>query len=402
MSRDWKWIKNGHVTSTPGFVASGIPAGIKAGKKDMGLLVSLREAVAAGTFTTNTVKAGPVRVSMEHLRSPSARAVIFNSGNANCCNGLGGIRDAKDMTELSAKALKVRTRQVFVCSTGRIGVPLPMAKVRRGIAKSVEKLSVDGGKALAKAMMTTDTFSKECALNFLCNGRTVTIGGAAKGAGMIHPNMATMLSFITTDAVIDKKTLQLVTNQAVDESFNRISVDGDTSTNDTVLVMANGLAGNPPIKTGDSCYDVFRLALREVMRFLARQIVEDGEGITKVVEVRIQGASTQNDAKRAAEAIARSPLVKSSWCGNDPNWGRLMGALGYSGSKVREELVDIHYNGLCAVQGGQASRTPFSRIRKVVRQRHYTITIDLHLGPGEYVLLVNDLTERYVTLNKGE
>lgn len=398
-----KWIKDGGVTSAQGFVAAGVSAGIKpSGKKDMALLVSAVKAQAAGTFTTNQVKAAPVKLSMQNIKKGVARAVILNSGNANACTGLKGIQDAKTMVAETASRLGCPKNQVLVCSTGRIGVPLPIARMKSGIAKLVENLSGNGGRAAAKAIMTSDTVQKECAVSLQIEGRTVVVGGMAKGAGMIHPNMATMLGCITTDAAVDSKFLGKLTAEVVEKTFNRISVDGDTSTNDTVLVLSNGMAGNSPIDKNHPDAGKLEQALMLVMKKLARMIIEDGEGITKVVELTVQGARSNMDARKAAEAISRSPLVKSSWCGNDPNWGRLMDVLGYSDAFIREETVDIYYNGLIAVKGGLVSSTPMSRLRKVVKNRSFTITIDLHLGKGSYSLLVNDLTEAYVTFNKGE
>jgi len=403
MSIDWVWIKNGSVTSPMGFRAGGIPCGIKkTNARDMALLFSDCEAEVGATFTTNLIKAAPVKLSMQHVRGGPVRGVILNSGNANACTGLQGITDAKEMAELTAELMGVKRREILVCSTGRIGVPLPMEAVRKGIRKVVKKINHVSGPVAAKAIMTSDTVSKTCALALQLNGRRVVIGAMCKGAGMIHPNMATMLACITTDAAIERETLQRLTYEAVEASFNRISVDGDTSTNDTVLVLANGLAGNAPLATGHRDLGKFQNALKWVMQKLARMIVEDGEGISHVVEVIVQGAASSADARRISEAISRSPLVKSSWCGGDPNWGRLMGAMGYSGAKVREELVDIYYNGLIAVKGGLVSPTPRSKLAKIVAKRSYTITLDLHLGKGDYRLLVNDLTEKYVTLNKGE
>jgi glutamate N-acetyltransferase / amino-acid N-acetyltransferase len=400
---DYQWLDKGSVTSAQGFVAAGVAAGIKpSGKKDMALLVSAVKAELGATFTMNQVKAAPVRLSMEHAKKGAVRAVILNAGNANACTGIRGIHDAKAMTQEVARQMGFKRQEVLVCSTGRIGVPLPLAKVTRGVGKLVKKLSKEGGKSAAKAIMTSDTYAKECAATLEIGGKTVTIGGMAKGAGMIHPNMATMLSCITTDAAIERKTLIKLTAECVEKTFNRISVDGDTSTNDTVFVMANGMAGNSPLTRNHAELFKFEAVLTEVMRKLARLIIEDGEGISKVVELTIQGAKNDLDAKRAAESIARSPLVKSSWAGNDPNWGRLMDALGYSAAVVKEEMIDIYYNGLIGVKGGLASATPLARLRKEVRNRNFSITIDLHQGKGCYSLLVNDLTEEYVTLNKGE
>ncbi|NJK92349.1 MAG: bifunctional glutamate N-acetyltransferase/amino-acid acetyltransferase ArgJ [Blastochloris sp.] len=403
MMTDYQWIERGGVTTAQGYAAGAVAAGIKtSGKKDMALVVSATKASLGATFTTNQVKAAPVKLSMEHAKKGEVRAVILNAGNANACTGLRGINDAKSMVQEVATKLGCKRHEVLVCSTGRIGIPLPMAKVKRGIGKLFNKLAVSGGKTAAKAIMTSDTYPKECAASLQIDGKTVVIGGMAKGAGMIHPNMATMLACITTDAAIEKKLLVKLTGECVERSFNRISVDGDTSTNDTVIVLSNGAAGHPVMEKNHPELAKFEAVLTEVMRKLARMIIEDGEGITKVVELTIQGARNNLDAKRAAESIARSPLVKSSWCGNDPNWGRLMDAIGYSAAQVKEEMIDIYYNGLIGVKGGLASSTPMSRLRKEVRNRNFSITIDLHQGKGCYSLLVNDLTEEYVTLNKGE
>jgi glutamate N-acetyltransferase/amino-acid N-acetyltransferase len=400
---DTNWIKNGSVTSPRGFSAAGAAVGIKpGGKKDMALVTSEKDCVAAGVFTTNKVKAAPVKVSMQHLRGGKVRAVVINSGNANACTGVRGIQDASRMAMETAKQIGCIKNRVMVCSTGRIGVPLPLRKILKGIGKLAAKLAPGDGRVAAKAIMTSDTYPKSCAVQIEIDRKRVVIGGMAKGAGMIHPNMATMLSIITTDAAIDRHTLQECLVEAVNQSFNRISVDGDTSTNDTVIVMAGAAAQNRLLQRGHPELEVFQKALNAVTRKLARDIIEDGEGITRVVELVVQGASSAHHAKMIGEAIARSPLVKSSWAGGDPNWGRLMDVIGYSGARMREELVDIYYGGLLAVKGGLASKTPLARLKKIVRNRHYRITIDLHLGKGSYEMLVNDLTEMYVTLNKGE
>ena len=398
-----KWINQGGVTSARGFKAAGVAAGIKSGsKKDMALVMSECEALVGATFTSNQVKAAPVKLSMQHAKKGKVRAVVFNSGNANACTGLRGIRDAQATAATTAEKLNIRKSEVLVCSTGRIGVPLPLAKIKRGVGKLARKLTSNRGKVAAKAIITTDTYVKECAVKVEIDGREIIIGGMAKGAGMIHPDMATMLCCITTDAALDLPTLRRATSDAVEQSFNRISVDGDTSTNDTVFVLSNGMAMSGTLTRSHADFAKFQAALNRVMSHLARLIIEDGEGITKVVELTVKGAASNADAKRVAEAIARSPLVKTSWCGNDPNWGRLMDVIGYSGSKVREDMVDIYYNGIAAAKGGLASNTPMSRLRKEVRRSSFAITIDLHLGLGSYWLLINDLTELYVTLNKGE
>jgi glutamate N-acetyltransferase/amino-acid N-acetyltransferase len=400
---DAKTIKGGGVTSAAGFRASGVACGIKPrDEKDVALILSDAPAEAAATFTTNLVKAAPVKVSMKNMRSGRLRGVIINSGCANACTGVGGIADAKAMVELIAKETHSKPREWLVCSTGRIGNRLPMPKIRKGIEKAVAKLGPQNGVEAAKAIMTTDTRRKEYAMRFKVDGRKVTIGGMAKGAGMIHPNMATMLAFVTTDASIDRATLKACVDDAVEHSFNRISVDGDTSTNDTVIVLANGMSGTNPIKSYHPQFGLFKKTLTHVMRKLARMIVEDGEGITRVVDVVVKGAASQQDAKLAALAIAKSELIKTSWTGGDPNWGRIMAALGYSGARVREEMVEIFYDGFLAVAGGQPSKTPLVKLRKVVRQAKFTITIQLHSGMGEYSILTTDLTEEYVRINKGE
>jgi glutamate N-acetyltransferase/amino-acid N-acetyltransferase len=402
-SMEAKMIKGGGVTSAEGFQAAGVACGIKPrGEKDMALVVSDVPAEAAATFTTNVVKAAPVKVSMRHLRNGKMRGVLINSGCANACTGVGGIADAKEMVERVAKELETKPREWLVCSTGRIGNRLPMAQVRKGIEKAAAKLGAENGAEAAKAIMTTDTRRKEFAMRFKVDGRKVTIGGMAKGAGMIHPNMATMLCVITTDASIDRAALKACVEDAVEHSFNRISVDGDTSTNDTVIVLANGLSGTNLLKSYHPQFDLFKKTLTHVMRKLARMIVEDGEGISRVVDVMVKGAANAQEAKLAALAVAKSELIKTSWTGGDPNWGRIMAALGYSGARVREEMVEIYYDGLLAVVNGQPSKTPLAKLRKLVRRPKFTITIHLHSGMGEYSILTTDLTEEYVRINKGE
>ena len=398
-----KIIKGGGVTSAQGFQAAGVACGIKPrGEKDMALVVSDVPAEAAATFTTNLVKAAPVKVSMRHMRNGKMRGVVINSGCANACTGVGGIADAKAMVEHVAVELESKPREWLVCSTGRIGNRLPMTQVRRGIEKAAAKLGPENGVEAAKAIMTTDTRRKEFAMRFKVDGRKVTIGGMAKGAGMIHPNMATMLCIITTDASIDRPALKACVEEAVENSFNRISVDGDTSTNDTVIVLANGVSGTNLLKSYHPQFGLFKKTLTHVMRKLARMIVEDGEGITLVVDVVIKGAANAQEAKLAALAVAKSELIKTSWTGGDPNWGRIMAALGYSGARVREEMVEIYYDGLLAVVNGQPSKTPVAKLCKLVRKPKFTITIHLHSGMGEYSILTTDLTEEYVRINKGE
>ncbi len=396
---------SGGVTAPLGFLAGSAYCGIKptnVDRPDIALIYSPQPTVAAGTFTTNRVKAAPVRISAANLRGADVRAIVVNSGNANACTGVGGIETAKRMTHAAATALGLKQRQVMVCSTGRIGVPLPIEKMEATLATIPKVLSATGSQAAAEAIMTSDTFAKSIAVEFLIGGKPVRIGGIAKGAGMIDPNMATMLCFVTTDAAIGKEDLQNALSVSVEQSFNRITIDGDMSTNDTVLMLANGLAGNEPLKISSADYGIFQRALDHITGTLARLIVEDGEGVTKFVEVHVNGASSFTDARRAAEAVAKSTLTKCAWFGGDPNWGRIMDAIGYSGAKVREELTDIYYDGVIAVKGGMASGTPFSKLQEIVANKRFTITIDLHLGSAEYTVYTTDLSTDYVTLNMGE
>ena len=385
----------GSVTAPKGFRAAGVAAGIKFnGKKDVALIVSDTPATAAATFTTNQVKAAPVKLSMAHVKSGKACAIVANSGNANACTSDGPIH-ARAMACAVARRLGCAENHVLVCSTGRIGVNLPIVKVEGGIKQCLGSLARQGGAAAAQAIMTTDTFPKEVAVQFKAGGKTCRIGGIAKGAGMIQPNMATMLSFITTDAAMPRAVLQRELTHAVNQSFNRITVDGDTSTNDTVIVLANGVAGKPPLAK-------FQAALDFVCLELAKMIVRDGEGVSKFVTINICGAATERDAEIAARAVANSVLVKTSWCGGDPNWGRILDALGYSRARINADLVDIAYEGLPAVRGGMPARTPLAKLKKIVAQPTFSIDIHLHLGRGHCTMHTCDLTEKYVELNKGE
>lgn len=396
----------GGVTATPGFLAAAVHCGIKPEnlkRADLALLCSDSPTVPAATFTTNKIKAAPVKVSAAHMRSADLRAVVLNSGNANACTGLEGIEHAKRMARATGWALNLRERQVLVCSTGRIGVPLPIERIEEGIARAAAVLSAGGGKAAARAIMTSDTFPKEVAFKeTLGDGRGYTVGGMAKGAGMINPNMATMLCVLTTDAPLARKDLQRALTIAVEQSFNRITVDGDMSTNDTVILLSNGRAGGKPLVQGTAAFDQFQATLNHATRHLARMIVEDGEGVSRFVEVYVSGAATFQDARKAAEAVAKSSLVKCAWYGGDPNWGRILDALGYSGCALREEMIDVYYNGLIAVKGGVASRTPLDKLQEVVRQKKFTVHVHLGLGASEYVVYTTDLTPEYVRLNKGE
>jgi glutamate N-acetyltransferase/amino-acid N-acetyltransferase len=395
----------GGVTAPRGFRAAAVRCGIKEGvseKCDLGLIISDYPAVAAATFTSNKIKAAPVRVSAAHLRAGDTRAIIANSGNANACTGIAGIQNAKKMAQAVARQMGLKDRQVLVCSTGRIGRHLPIEKIEEAMPDLVAGLSANGSEDAAKAIMTSDTFHKEIAVELPLHGKSVRIGGIAKGAGMINPNMATMLCLLTTDAPISKRDLQKITSDSVEQSFNCITIDGDMSTNDTAICLANGQAGIAPIEQDKEEYGRFTDGLNFVTRQLARMIVEDGEGVTKFVEVHVKGAATYQDARKAAEAVANSMLVKCAWFGEDPNWGRIMGAVGYSSAKVREEMIDIFFNGAIAVQHGMASSTPQETLTEVLRNKKFTVTIDLHLGSAEYKVFTTDLTPEYVKFNMGE
>ena len=383
-----------------GFRAAGEAVGLKrSGRRDMALLVSDQPATLAGVFTTNQVQSATVKLDRERLRGGVARAVIINSGNANACNGPQGLRDADRMTELTGLLLGVPKKQVLVCSTGRIGIAMPMQIVEAGIGKVVAELSPRGGKNAATAIMTTDTKIKHATVSLTIDGRAVTLTGLAKGSGMIEPNMATMLAFLLTDAAVERKALQAALKAAADQSFNRVSVDGDRSTNDTTLLLANGVAGNRPLKPGHPDWSMFCDALNTLALNLAVKMARDGEGATKLVTVRVLGARNDADADLAARAVANSLLVKTSWVGDYPNWGRIMDSIGYSRAKVVEERVAIDYDELPAVRNGVFAGTPLKKLEKIQHQKEFTLTINLNLGRGAAVIYTCDCTEEYVRIN---
>ncbi len=383
-----------------GFKAAGIAAGLKKGNaRDMALIVSDVPAVMAGVFTTNQVKAASVKLCQKRLRGRQGRAIIVNSGNANACNGPQGILDAERMAQLTAELIGADEKMVYVCSTGRIGIRLPLDIIEAGIRKAVPHLARDGGNVASEAIMTTDTRPKRCTVRMLVDKKAVTVTGMVKGAGMIEPNMATMLCFIMTDADVQAEDLQACLSEAVKKSFNRITVDGDQSTNDTVLFMANGKAENRPLKSGHPDWAAFCNAVETITLNLALKIAGDGEGATKLVTVKVHGAKSDADADAAARAVANSLLVKTSWAGNYPNWGRIMDALGYSSAKVDESRVDIRYDDLTAARGGVYAGTPIEDLEKVQRQKMFTIDIDLNLGRHEAIVYTCDCTEEYVRIN---
>lgn len=391
----------GGVTSPNGFKAAGVHCGVKASRKDLALLVSDRLATAAAVFTTNAIKAAPVIVSQEKIQSGSAQAVIVNSGNANACTGSPGIADAREMAALAAAELGVSDEFVLVASTGLIGVPLPMAAIRGGVPSAVRALDSRGGNDAAEAILTTDAYAKTAAAQVELAGALVTIGGMAKGAGMIHPNMATMLCFLTTDAAVPPHTLRRALHSAADRSFNAISVDGDTSTNDTIICLANGLAGNAPLLEDDQEYERFQTALTAVATALAYMVVRDGEGASKVARLVIRGARTAADAKRAATAVMTSPLVKTALYGGEPNWGRILAAVGRSGAEVDAGAVEVWIGGYQAVRHGTAASADLSAAATAMREPEVEIAVDLHLGDGAFTGWFSDLTEGYVKVNAG-
>jgi glutamate N-acetyltransferase/amino-acid N-acetyltransferase len=400
----YKEIKGG-ICAPKGFLASATACGVKNGeitRDDITLIYSEHPCTTAGTFTTNRVKAAPVKVTQAHLRAKPLRAIIANSGNANACTGITGLNDARAMAKGAAKALGITQREVAVCSTGVIGLALPMERIEGTYETLAKSLSRKGGDAAARAIMTSDTCKKEIAVTVEIDDHKFRIGACAKGAGMICPSMATMLCFVTTDANISATSLQKCTNDAVETSFNRISIDGDMSTNDTVLVLANGAAEGPRIARGSKAERLFRDALQCVLLKIAKAIVRDGERVTKFVTVEVKGAATHHDAKKVAEAVGKSSLVKASWNGNDPNWGRVIHAVGYSRARIREELIDISYNGNPACLGGLVAETPLKTLRTIAERPEFIITINLHLGKADYTLYTSDLSPEYIDFNRSE
>jgi len=403
MGKKVKVIEGG-VCTPKGFKAGAIACGIKnpaVERLDLTLIYSEFPTVGAAVYTQNQVCAAPVRLSSSYLKSAEPRAIIANSGNANACTGPQGLINARTMTAATAKALGLKQREVQVCSTGIIGVPLPIDRIEPRIPELVAALGSDGGVA-ARAIMTSDTCPKEIAVQVKIGDVKVMIGAIAKGAGMINPHMATMLCFITTDAAISKAEIVAATKEAVDLSFNRITVDGEMSTNDTVIVMANGQAGNKTITRGGEGSAEFREALTEVMLELAKRIVSDGERVTKLVEVQVRGAASNMDAERVARAVANSKLVKCSWNGNDPNWGRILHAVGYSGARVKEEMVNIHLNGVIVTQNGLSAGTDGEKLIAAVSGSEFTVGIDLNLGKGAFTIYTSDLSPEYVDFNRTE
>ena len=384
-----------------GFLFSGISAGIKKdGKRDLGLIYSEVPAQVAGVFTTNAVKAAPVLLGMERMQRGLCQAVLINSGNANACTGDKGVRDARRVSLLAAKRLGIGERLVFVSSTGVIGVPLPMNKIEVGIPKLIEDLSPDGWMRTVEAIMTTDTFPKVEVATCRIKGRSVKICGMVKGAGMIRPNMATLLSFLVTDANIKTSLLQQMLQRASEDSYNRITVDGETSTNDTVLLLANGKSAHPPLNRMDRQGEIFQSMLSAVCRKLAMSVVRDGEGATKFIEILIRGGQSKEDAKLAAYAIAHSPLVKTAFFGMDANWGRILCALGHSGIQMNPNRIDVLFDKIPIVKNGMGvGRRMEEKASQVLKKKSFKVIVDLHQGKAEFSVFTTDLSIDYVKIN---
>ncbi|MDX9868608.1 MAG: bifunctional glutamate N-acetyltransferase/amino-acid acetyltransferase ArgJ [Kiritimatiellia bacterium] len=391
----------GGVTAARGFRACGVEAGIKvAGRKDLAMLAADAPATVAAVYTTNKVAAAPVRIDRERTLSGQAQAVVVNSGCANACTGETGLADAREMARLAGVALGIDERLVLVCSTGVIGVHLPMERIAAGVKAAAGALTPDGGDDAAHAILTTDTVDKQVAVELEIDGKTVVIGGMCKGSGMIEPNMATMLGFVTTDAAVHPKALDQALREAVEVSFNRVVVDGDRSTNDTVILMAGGAAGNETLTPYHPQWQYFVDALTTVCLELGKKMVLDGEGATKFVTVRVRGARTDDDAAKAARAVSKSALVKTSWFGLDPNWGRVIAAVGYSGAEVDDQRAQIYYGDICAYdQGRVADKELLQAMREVMRKRAFEVTVDLHLGEGEDTVYTCDFSYDYVKIN---
>jgi glutamate N-acetyltransferase / amino-acid N-acetyltransferase len=426
----------GSILAPKGFKAAGVFCDIKrlgtgkgsekGKKRDLALIVSDAQATVAGMFTTNQVCAAPVKVCVPRVKKGSARAVVVNSGNANACTGKQGMKDALEMAAFTERALKLPAGSALVGSTGRIGVTMPMDNVRAGIIEAAVELASDLDRAdhAAEAIMTSDTHRKAIAVEFSLQGKPVRIGGICKGAGMIQPGMsatgkrpaamplhATMLCFITSDAAVRAPVLQAALAEAVANSFNRVTVDGDMSTNDTVLVLANGMAGNPPLAVSSRSsrdFHLFQSALTHVCLELAKRIVRDGEGVSRFITIRLSGARSAAEADAAARAVGNSALVKTSWFGGDPNWGRIIDALGYSAATIVEEKVDIGYSApgsreiLWSLRKGQPTKATFKALCAAVQSQEFDLHINLNLGRSGALLYTADLTEAYVDFNKGD
>jgi len=382
-----------------GFLFSAAEAAIKKpGRKDLALIYSQKEASIAGMFTTNAVKAAPVQLDMKQMNSGRGQAIIVNSGNANACAGRRGLHDAAEMARLVAHNLKIDHSLVYVSSTGVIGTPMPMERIKAKIPELTKNLQRSSLIDVAEAILTTDTFPKIIRRKINIDGKMGTVAGICKGSGMICPHMATMLCFLMTDIAVNQRTLQKILRDAVELSFNRVTIDGDMSTNDTVLFMANGMLGNTPITATLQSYELFRKTVCDLTFDLSKLIAQDGEGATKMVEIEVTGAKSRAEAEKAAFAVANSALVKTALYGNDANWGRIMAALGYSGVAMREEKVDIYFGKIGVVHKGLATGKD-KEAGEVLKRKAVEIRINLHLGKASAKILTCDMTEDYIRIN---
>jgi len=398
LAQSFETIANGSVTSATGFRAGALAAGIKAsGKPDLGIWTADVKCVAVATFTPNKFPAAPVVLSRERVASGVAQAVVFNAGNANACNGPQGLDDAREMTQLAADRLGVAPELVLVASTGIIGVPVPMDRVRAGMPRVTVRL--DGGHEAALAIMTTDTRVKECAVGVEIGGRQVRIGAMTKGVGMIHPNMATMLAFIGTDASLEPAFARTALKQAIDRTFNMITVDGDTSTNDSCFLLANGLSGAPQLAASSADAERFAAALEAVCTDLARKMAADGEGATKLLQVDVTGAASEADARAAARAVVGSSLVKAALHGEDPNWGRIFCAVGNSTAEVDPARAALWIGNVQVARDGVGTGASKADASAQMHAAEVFMRVDLGLGTGTARAWGCDLTEAYVVEN---
>jgi len=390
----------GGITAPAGFLAAGVNAGIKkSGKRDVCILAATSTIPAAGVFTTSATAAPPVLLSREYLAGGLLRAVVVNAGNANACTGEPGMHDARAMASAAADALGCAPGEVAVCSTGVIGVPLPIDLVTAGIAAAADELDTTNAEDAAEAIMTTDTFAKQLAISATVDGRTFTVGGMAKGSGMIQPNMATMLAFITTDAPLSPASCDAILRAAVARSFNRITVDSDTSTNDTCILMASGSEGGAELEPGTVGHRAVAAAVLEVATALAQMVVRDGEGATKFVTVTVRGAITEADAERAAFAIANSPLMKTALFGQDANWGRVAMAVGKSGATIDPARLEIVFAGIVTCRNGMATGFNEEEAARALAEPEIDLLVDLHVGEAEATVWTCDFSYDYVRIN---
>ncbi len=394
-----KDMKQG-VTYAKGFTAAGIKAGIKkSGNEDLAVIYTAKAAAVAGTFTKNAVAAAPVYVSKDVVKNKTAHAIVANAGCANACTGEQGMKDAKEMASITAAQLGIKAEEVIVASTGVIGVNLPMDKMDAGIKKAVSELSETGSVDAGSAIITTDTHSKTREMEFVLGGQTVRMGAIAKGSGMIQPNMATMLCFITTDAAIEQTLLQKALSTVVETSFNMISIDGDMSTNDMAVVLANGAAGNQLITEENEDYSVFCTKLSELCQSLSQEIAADGEGATKFITIQVKNAPSFEDAKTVAMSVAKSPLVKTAFFGEDPNWGRVICAIGYAGVEMIPEKTKVAFGGVTVFENGMGVDSAVEKLHKVMEEHDIVIDIDMGLGEAEATVWSCDLSYEYVKIN---